>query len=199
MELGAWSNVARKQVRMREHGELMAYKDSTTKPNTSPFAWRLGRAEFLPFGPFFVLEWLVCSIFRIKYGGLIDPLERVLIEAVLEKLDSDTARIMRKQLSDISHILRNDETRSSEDLLRRAVWLFVRFKSKEKLIPEHESADFAVVDFRVGKVNVRAKFSALFGELFAITYSKNVKSYRGSTEVSIISVDTSVTPTTAWN
>lgn len=177
----------------------MVDDSNNTKPNTSPFAWRLGRAEFLLFGPFCVFEWLVCSIFRIKYGGLIDPLERVLIEAVLEKLDSDTARIMRKQLSDISHIFRNDETRSSEDLFRRTVWLFVSFTSKEKLIPQHESADFAVVDFRVGKVKVRAKFSALFGELFAITYSKNVKSYRGSTEVSILSVDTSVTPTNAWS
>ena len=130
---------------------------------------------------------------------MIDPLERALIEAVLQKLDSDTAGMVKKQLSKVSHILRNDETRSSEDLFRRAVWLFVRFRSKQKLFPQHESVELAVVDFRVGKVNLKAKFSALFGELFAITYSKNVKGYRGSTDISILSVDTSVTPTDAWS
>ncbi len=179
--------------------KLMVDDSSNSKQMKPPFVWRFGRAEFLLFGPLAVFEWLVCSIFSIKYGGLIDPLERVLIEAVLQKLDSETARIMKKQLSEISHIMRNDETRSSEDLFRRAVWLFVSFTSKEKLIPQHESADFAVVEFRVGKVNVKAKFSALFGELFAITYSKNVKCYRGSKEVSILSVDTSITPTDAWS
>jgi hypothetical protein len=199
MGLDTWPDAARQSARMRMWSQLMVDNSSKAKQVGAPFVWRFGRAEFLTFGPLAVFEWLICSIFSIKYGGLIDPLERALIDAVLQKLDRETAGIMRKQLSEISHIMRNDETRSSEDLFRRAVWLFVRFKSKEKLIPQHDSADFAVVEFRVGKVNVKAKFSALFGELFSRTYSKNVKSYRGSKEISILSVDTSITPTDAWS
>jgi hypothetical protein len=157
--------------------------------STLPFYFSVGRVEFLLFGPIFMFVNLVGIVRRMIDRGLFLPMERKIVNVALDSIHPDTASVLRDQLLSVCQIDRNDSTGSSEDILRRFVWLFFRIKPRRLVNSEFADINFCTVTFKVDKTEVTAKLSTLNGLFFDISYSKNVRKFRSSDNISIVSVD----------